>query len=99
MLGLEYVFDRIVISSEIGVRKPSPAIFRRAAQAESVAPCRVLMVGNDERSDIMGAAGAGVDGVYMRTEISPPGDPQTSQHAVRSLTGPDYAGLLGYLNI
>ncbi|WP_257964030.1 HAD family hydrolase [Bifidobacterium breve] len=38
MLGLEYVFDRIVISSEIGVRKPSPAIFRRAAQAEGVAP-------------------------------------------------------------
>ena len=37
MLGLEYVFDRIVISSEIGVRKPSPAIFRRAAQAEGVA--------------------------------------------------------------
>lgn len=99
MLGLEYAFDRIVISSEIGVRKPSPAIFRRAAQAEGVAPCRVLMVGNDERSDIMGAAGAGIDGVYMRTEISPTGDPQTSQHAVRSLTGPDYAGLLGYLNI
>ncbi|MEQ6176768.1 HAD family hydrolase [Bifidobacterium breve] len=99
MLGLEYAFDRIVISSEVGVCKPSAAIFRHALEAEGIEPARALMVGNDEHSDILGAAGAGISGVYMRTEISPPGDPQASARAVCSLTGPDYAGLLKYLNI
>ena len=97
MLGLEYAFDRIVISSEIGVRKPSPAIFRRAAQAEDVAPCRVLMVGNDERSDIMGAAGAGIDGVYMRTD-DPPARRSANQPARRALTDrPRLCWIIGIL--
>lgn len=96
-LGLDRAFDRIVISSEVGVRKPSPAIFRRALEAEHLTPDRVFMVGNDERADILGAASAGIAGVYLRTEISPASDPQASAHAVLSLAGPDYAELLQYL--
>lgn len=96
-LGLDRAFDRIVISSEVGVRKPSPAIFRRALEAEHLTPDRVFMVGNDERADILGAASAGIAGVYLRTEISPASDPQASAHAVLSLVGPDYAELLQYL--
>ena len=96
-LGLDRAFDRIVISSEVGVRKPSPAIFRRALETEHLTPDRVLMVGNDERAEILGAASAGIAGVYLRTEISPASDSQVSAHAALSLAGPDYAELLQYL--
>ena len=81
-------FDRIVISSEVGVRKPSPAIFLRALEAEHLTPDRVLMVGNDERADILGAASAGIAGVYPAYRISPASDPQASAHAALSLAGP-----------
>ncbi len=97
LLGLDAALDRIVISSEEGVRKPDPELFRRALRAEDVEPSRAIMVGNDERSDIRGAAGAGVAGVYLRTAISPPDDPAASPDAVLSLQGADYATLEDFL--
>ena len=99
LLGLAAAFDRIVISSEAGVRKPSPELFHRALEAERLDPSRVVMVGNDERADVLGARAAGMDGVYLRTAISPLDDPAASAHAVCSLAGPDYASLMRYLGI
>ncbi|KAB7789629.1 HAD family hydrolase [Bifidobacterium leontopitheci] len=99
MLGLTPLFDRIVISSEEGVRKPSPELFHRALAREGLRPDRVVMVGNDERSDILGSRAAGIDGVYLRTAISPAGDPQSSAHAVLSLRGADYAPLAALLGV
>ena len=103
LLGLTPLFDHIVISSEEGVRKPSPALYRIAMARAGAEASRMVMVGNDERSDIIGARAAGIDGIYVRTAISPPGAPSVSAHAVRSLDGspdaPDYAGLLAYLGV
>ncbi|PLS28654.1 HAD family hydrolase [Bifidobacterium parmae] len=98
-LDLEPLFDNIVISSEVGVRKPSPRIYRIALDGVLADPGRTVMVGNDERADILGAKGAGIDGIYLRTAISPQDDPQSSAYAVLSLDGPDYAGLMKYLGV
>lgn len=98
-LGLNRMFDRIVISSEEGVRKPSPDIFLRALAREGLQADRAIMIGNDERSDILGARSAGIDGIYLRTEISPADDPAVSQHAVQSFAGADYAGILRFLGV
>ncbi|NEG55224.1 HAD family hydrolase [Bifidobacterium platyrrhinorum] len=98
-LELESLFDGIVISSEVGVRKPSPRIYRIALDGVLADPGRTVMVGNDERADILGAKVAGIDGVYLRTAISPQDDPRSSAHAVLSLDGPDYAGLMKYLGV
>ncbi|KFI92974.1 HAD family hydrolase [Bifidobacterium stellenboschense] len=98
-LDLEPLFDGIVISSEVGVRKPSPDIYHIALDGVLADPGRTVMVGNDERADILGAKGAGIDGVYLRTAISPQDDPQASTHAVLSLDGPDYAGLMEFLGV
>ena len=38
----------------------------------SLNPLECLMVGNDESSDIAGAIAAGMDTLYIHTEISPP---------------------------
>ena len=97
LLGLDRALDRIVISSEEGIRKPSPDFFRIALEREGLDPSRVLMVGNDERCDIIGARSAGIDGAYLRTAISPADDPAASDTAVASFDGADYDGLLEHI--
>ena len=101
MLGLAPLFDHVIISSEAGVRKPSPVIFRAVLGMVGLAddPDRALMVGNDALCDILGAAGARIAGVYMRTAISPQDDPSACDHAVLSLDGPDYAALMEWLRV
>ena len=71
----------------------------RASEFKSgyVTAKHALMVGNDERNDIIGANAAGLDAAYFRTEISPANDPAASEHAVCSFTGADYDGLLKFV--
>ncbi|MBT1174243.1 HAD family hydrolase [Bifidobacterium sp. LC6] len=99
LLGIADAFDRILISSEEGVRKPSPEIFSRALAREGLRPEQVVMVGNDSVSDIAGARAAGIDGIYLHTAISPQNDPPECADAVLSLTGPDYAGIMRFLGV
>ncbi|MBO4837203.1 MAG: HAD family hydrolase [Clostridia bacterium] len=70
-LGLEACFDHIFLSSRYGVRKPSPAFFGLLRQA-GMEPADCLMIGNDDACDCRGAAEAGMDSLYIRTEQSPP---------------------------
>lgn len=97
MLGLADVFDDILISSEERVRKPGKEFFARALDRAGTTADRTVMVGNDEDNDILGARHAGIDGVYLRTGISPYSDPMESQAAVLSLKGADYEGLANFL--
>lgn len=99
LLGLDGAFNRILISSEEGVRKPSPELFNRALAREGLRPDQAIMIGNDSVSDIAGARAAGIDGIYLRTAISPPDDPAVCPEAVLSLTGPDYAGIERFLGV
>lgn len=97
MLGLDTMFDAIVISSEEGIKKPHPEIYRRALARAGVPAERAVMVGNDEQCDIIGAKAAGLDGVYINSGISPERDPEHSEVAVLSLDHPDYPALLDFL--
>ena len=69
-LGLDAAFDALFISSDAGVKKPSPDFFRLLRQAGCV-PEETVMVGNDVRCDCQGAADAGMDSFYIHTEQSP----------------------------
>ena len=64
---------------------------------EALQEAGVVVVGNDEANDIIGANSAGLDAAYFRTEISPMSDPPKSEHAVCSFTGADYDGLLKFV--
>lgn len=44
----------------MGLRKPDPAIFRRAADELSVIPEACLFVGDDPERDVLGAAAVGM---------------------------------------
>lgn len=59
-LGIDGLFDAIIVSAEIGAEKPNPVIFEAAAHALRVAPEQLLHVGDDRRNDIWGARDAGI---------------------------------------
>ncbi|MBR2381769.1 MAG: HAD family hydrolase [Clostridia bacterium] len=69
-LGIKALFDGILISSDAGVKKPSPEIFEIAFNKFSLDREECLYVGNDLHDDVLGASGAGLKTVYIETEQS-----------------------------
>lgn len=70
-LGIFDYFDAIFISSEEGVKKPSQNFVKRLTDTCSLDLKKTIMIGNDETSDIMTAIGAGMDSLYIYSNISP----------------------------
>lgn len=70
LLGLADSFDGIVISSEAGVRKPSPLIMRKLLERYDLDPAGAVMTGNDRLTDIACAGAFGMDSFYIRTATS-----------------------------
>lgn len=64
------LFDGIVISSDIGVKKPSTEAFEIAFRRLGITPESSIYVGNDMRDDILGASRVGMRTVYIHTEQS-----------------------------
>jgi len=59
-LGIAERLDAAVFSSEVGWRKPHPAVFERALTAVGVEPQNVLFVGDKLSTDIAGASALGM---------------------------------------
>jgi putative hydrolase of the HAD superfamily len=75
-MGLAQRLDFSVFSSEVGTRKPHPAIFERALDALAVEPGRALFVGDRLYEDIRGAAEVGmttVQALWFRADENPDG--------------------------
>lgn len=70
-LGLEPYFDGILISSEEGCKKPGKRFFQTVIDRYHLDPKESIMIGNDSIADIQGAYDAGLDSLYIHTEISP----------------------------
>lgn len=55
-------FEAIVVSEEVGIAKPDPRIFEHAlASDEALDKNRILMVGDNLKSDILGGINYGID--------------------------------------
>ena len=63
--GLADAFDVVVISGAVGVAKPDAAIFQHACTAIGVDADAALHVGDRLDMDALGAAGAGLVGVWL----------------------------------
>lgn len=61
--GLAERVDTIVLSSEVGKRKPHPEIFRRAVEELAIEPGHALFVGDKLYNDVRGAKAAGMQTV------------------------------------
>ena len=71
-LGLAPYFDGIYISSDYGCRKPDIRFFTALLQERKMDIQKCLMIGNDLDTDIAGAKNAGLDTLYMHTNLTPP---------------------------
>jgi epoxide hydrolase-like predicted phosphatase len=77
--GWDEMFDGVVISGEVGMRKPEPGIYRAAAQAIDLAPEECVMV-DDLAPNVRGAAAVGMVGVHHV-------DPEQTLHELEVLFG------------
>jgi putative hydrolase of the HAD superfamily len=74
--GLAPRVDAIVLSSEVGKRKPHPAIFQQALRELEVESNEALFVGDRLEADVLGAARVGmktVQAVWFRADEGPDG--------------------------
>lgn len=62
--GLGSCFDTVIISGEVGVKKPDPAIFSLGLAQTGLAPNHVLYVG-DTQEDVAGAIAAGMRPILL----------------------------------
>jgi HAD superfamily hydrolase (TIGR01549 family) len=86
-LGLEDVFGAVVISGEVGVAKPDPALFRLALQRLGVQRQDAWHIGDSLALDVRGAQAAGVFAVWLNRNGRSTGDDSPSPDLeVSSLT-------------
>jgi putative hydrolase of the HAD superfamily len=74
--GIAERIDAIVLSSEVGKRKPHPAIFERALSELDVDASDALFVGDRLEADVLGAARVGmktIQAVWFRADEGPAG--------------------------
>lgn len=63
--GLDKAFDAVVISAELGVRKPNRAIFETALERLGSTPGDSVMIGDSWQNDIVGAHSAGLAAIWI----------------------------------
>ena len=66
--GIKGFFDEIVISSEVGFRKPGREIFQIAFDRLGIGPELALFVGDSFEIDVVGAKGVGMDVVWLNQD-------------------------------
>jgi len=66
-LGLEEFFTTIVISGDVGIKKPDPRIFQLALQRTRLQPEAVVYVGDTEE-DITGSLAAGIAPILIQRD-------------------------------
>jgi putative hydrolase of the HAD superfamily len=64
-LHVRDAFEQVIVSSEIGIRKPAARIFRVAAQRFDVELSEILHVGDERESDFSGARAAGLEALLV----------------------------------
>jgi putative hydrolase of the HAD superfamily len=66
--GLGPYFQHVLVAGEVGVGKPDPQIYHAALDRLQVGSHETVMVGNSLRSDVGGAQGAGIKGIWLNRE-------------------------------
>jgi putative hydrolase of the HAD superfamily len=80
-LGLDPFLDATVFSSEVGIRKPDPRIFREALARLGAEPGSTVFVGDRLVDDVSGARAVGMRGVQTR-QFRQESDPDIEPDAV-----------------
>lgn len=62
-VGLRVLFETVVYSSDVGIRKPHPEIYREALRRLSLESDEAVFVGDRVREDVLGPQAVGLSGV------------------------------------
>jgi putative hydrolase of the HAD superfamily len=74
-LGLAPYFEHVITSGDFGAVKPDPSIFLHACAVFGVDPADAAYVGDRLNTDAIGAARAGLFGIWLnRAAITPPSE-------------------------
>lgn len=66
-LGLDEYFETVIISGDVGFRKPDPRMFELALSAMRLRPDEALYIGNDMYRDVFGARRCGMGTVFFQS--------------------------------
>ncbi len=69
-IGIDQFFNAIVVSDDIGWRKPSPIIFQDMLQRLQVIAAETVFVGDSPLEDIKGAIGMGLKTVFVSSQFN-----------------------------
>ena len=85
--GIAHLFETIVISDEVGWRKPKPVIFETALdRMKALRPAEALFVGDRADIDVIGARGVGMPTAWINREATRlPTDMQPPDFEIRDL--------------
>jgi len=64
-LGVRKYFQTIIISEEVGMKKPEKGIFMRACQEIQVDAPNAVFIGDNFDNDIIGATQAGLSAIWL----------------------------------
>ncbi|NLT38054.1 MAG: HAD family hydrolase [Methanomassiliicoccus sp.] len=82
--GLDQFFDDYVFSTDVGLRKPHPKVFKIALSNLGVTASEAMYIGNSLAHDIKGAKGVGMRAVLKRSKYCPPAEVE-ADHVISSL--------------
>ena len=93
MHGIRERFEVVLVSADVGWRKPRPEIFVEAFRRMGIGPREAIFVGDSPEVDVLGAQTVGMDVIWIDngTKALPPGTPAPT-HTVSSF--PEIAPLL-----
>lgn len=65
---IENLFDAVIISSRIGVRKPNTLIYYAALKKFSVKPEETIFIADEVAEDLVAATGLGMKTIWLKTK-------------------------------
>lgn len=65
LMGVDSKLDHILVSEDLGIRKPDPRIFERALDLAGAQPDESVMIGDSLQADIAGAASIGIGTIWI----------------------------------
>ncbi len=66
--GIAGYFEEVLVSADLGWRKPRPEVFRQGLDTLGIAPGRAIFVGDNAEIDVGGAKGAGLAAIWINRD-------------------------------
>jgi putative hydrolase of the HAD superfamily len=90
-IALSSLFDVVVFSCQVGMKKPDPRIYQKALQELEVAAVNVLYLGDGSSRELSGAAAVGLTPVMLK--VAGEGHPDVYRVDLEDWPGDSIAGL------